>query len=121
MRSPVGLCSLVAGRVIFNGLSLKAVRNPLGNYGVGTPLLLTEFTSQEYGFAVTRRVKFSNYGHGERMSRFEKSNGIGAESTSWTDDGTFIIFAFAGTRRFKIRKSDGQMMVNGGYDADVSL
>ena len=55
------------------------------------------------------------------MSRFEKSNGVGAESTSYTDDGTFIIFSFSGTRYWKVRKSDGQMMVTGGYDTDVAL
>lgn len=48
------------------------------------------------------------------------SNGS-SSNVSAEDDGTYIIFKFNSSRMFKIRKSDFQFMVAGGYDADVTI
>ena len=37
------------------------------------------------------------------------------------DDGTYIKFTYDGTDLFKIRKSDGQLLIAGGLSTDESL
>ena len=37
------------------------------------------------------------------------------------DDGTYYLFKVGGATIFQIRKSDGQFMIAGGYDSDVTL
>ena len=37
------------------------------------------------------------------------------------DDGTNITVSYEGTDMYRIRKSDGQMQIAGGYDSDVSI
>lgn len=42
-------------------------------------------------------------------------------SFSVTDDGTFVIFAFGGTNYFKIRKSNGDLLISGGVQSDQTI
>ncbi len=37
------------------------------------------------------------------------------------DDGTYITISYASTKLYRIRKSDGQMQVEAGYDTDITL
>lgn len=38
-----------------------------------------------------------------------------------TDDGTYINVVSGSTSLFRVKKSNGQMQISGGYDSDVSL
>lgn len=49
------------------------------------------------------------------------SGGGAANATTAVDDGTYITVSFSGTKLFRIRKSDGQMQILGGYDSDITL
>ena len=55
------------------------------------------------------------------MSFIDKNTINNAGDLVIDDDGTYIKVSVGGTDLFRIRKSDGQMQVAGGYDSDVSL
>ncbi len=40
---------------------------------------------------------------------------------SASDDGTYIIVSYNSTKLFKIRKSDGQLLIEGGLNTDETL
>ena len=40
---------------------------------------------------------------------------------SFADDGTYITVSSGSTALFRVRKSDGQFQVAGGYDTDITL
>ncbi len=37
------------------------------------------------------------------------------------DDGTYVTVSYGATKLYRIRKSDGQMQVEAGYDTDTTL
>lgn len=37
------------------------------------------------------------------------------------DDGTYITISYGSTKLYRVRKSDGQHQVLGGYDTDTTL
>jgi len=43
------------------------------------------------------------------------------EDVIGADDGTNILVKFANSKLYRIRKADGQMQIEGGYDSDTSI
>lgn len=54
------------------------------------------------------------------MSYFQTEAGGSGDLTA-TDDGTYITVASGGTDLYRVRKSDGQFQVAGGYDSDIAI
>jgi len=58
------------------------------------------------------------------MTRIDGQNpgGMGAGNAFMvSDDGTFIIATFGGVIQFKIRKSNGDFLIAGGFQSDQTL
>ncbi len=43
------------------------------------------------------------------------------DGANYIDDGTYITVSYNGLEMFRVKKSNGNMQVAGGYDTDVSL
>ena len=57
------------------------------------------------------------------MARFDGMTAVAAAvGLTVTDDGTYYVFITnGGDRLFKVRKSDGQLLIEGGLDTDQTI